>query len=238
MQYRKIGIIGAMDIEVDALKAEMTEKKETRKAGMVFCEGLLCGFPAVVVRCGVGKVNSAMCAQILIDLYDVDAIINSGIAGSLDAEIDILDVVIATDLVQHDMDVQAMGYTPGQIPSMDTYSFKADEALSKLVADTNRRVNPDLKVFFRRIVSGDQFVADSAVKARIKTLFDNPGCTEMEGAAMAQAAYLNGVPFAVVRAISDKADDSAEMDYPSFEKKAAEHSIRLMEALMSELAKG
>lgn len=227
-----IGIIGAMDVEVDALKKDMNIKREVKRAGMTFCEGELCGMDAVVVRSGVGKVNAAVCTQILIDEFQVDAVVNTGIAGSLKAEINIGDLVISTDLVHHDMDAMGFGYPLGQIPQMDVFSFRADEELAELAKKACEEVNPEIQVFRGRIVSGDQFVSDKAVKEKIAGNFDGY-CTEMEGAAIAQAAFLNGVPFVVVRAISDKADDSATMDYPAFERLAVEHSVKLIEKFVT-----
>lgn len=228
---KKIGIIGAMDIEVAGLKADMEIKREIRKAKMNFCEGVLKGHDVVVVKSGIGKVNAAVCTQILVDEFQVDAVINTGIAGSLNAKIDIGDIVISTDVVHHDMDAVNFGYEPGQIPQMDVFSFAADETLAKLAEEACLEVNPEISVFHGRIVSGDQFVADKAVKERIVNLFHGY-CTEMEGASIAQAAYLNEVPFVILRAISDKADDSASEDYPTFEKKAAQHCINLVEKLL------
>ncbi len=228
---KKTGIIGAMDIEVEQLKKDMDIRREVKKAGMNFCEGVLSGQEIVVVRSGVGKVNAAVCAQILIDEFQVDAIINTGIAGSLNADIDIGDIVISTDVVHHDMDAVNFGYEPGQIPQMDVFSFEADKELADRAEKVCREVNSDIKVFRGRVVSGDQFVADKTVKERISGLFHGY-CTEMEGAAIAQAAYLNKIPFVIIRAISDKADDSASEDYPTFEKKAVEHSVRLVEGML------
>ena len=226
-----IGIIGAMEEEVAALKSEMADAKVTEFASMTFYKGTLCGKDAVVVRSGIGKVNAAVCTQILADEFGVDGVINTGIAGSLNAEINIGDIVISTDVVHHDMDAVNFGYDPGQIPQMDVFSFEADKAMADLAEEVCEKVNPEIKVFRGRIVSGDQFVADKAVKNRITEQFHG-FCTEMEGAAIAQAAYLNESPFVILRAISDKADDSASEDYPSFEKKAAEHCVRLVEGFL------
>ena len=230
---KTVGIIGAMDVEVDRLKKDMIIKREIRKAGMEFCEGVLMRQPAVVVRSGIGKVNAAVCTQILVDVFNADIIINTGIAGSLNAQIDIGDIVISTDVLHHDMDAVNFGYEPGQIPQMDVFSFEADAALAVEAERVCHEVNPDIHVFRGRIVSGDQFIADKATKERITNQFHG-FCTEMEGAAIAQASYLNRVPFVIIRAISDKADDSASEDYPTFEKKAVEHSVRLVEGLLQE----
>lgn len=223
---RCIGIIGAMENEVEKLKANMQDVCVTHKASMDFYEGTLEGKHAVVVRSGIGKVNAAVCAQILIDHFHAELVMNSGIAGSLNNEINIGDVVISTDLIHHDMNAVAFGYPKGQIPQMDAFSFESDRALREIAVRACRKVNPDISVFEGRIASGDQFVADQETKDFIVNQF-GAYAVEMEGAAIAQTAYLNQVPFLVVRAISDKADGSAEMDYPAFEAMAVEHSFNM-----------
>lgn len=230
----KIGIIGAMEIEVAELKRTMKVNRTVKKAQMEFFEGTLEGAPAVVVRSGIGKVNAAVCTQILADDFGVDGVINTGIAGSLKAEINIGDLVLSTDVLHHDMDATGFGYPLGQIPQMDIFSFHADVKMRKLAKEICERVNPDIKVFEGRIVSGDQFISDKSVKNRIVENFGGY-CTEMEGAAIAQTAYLNQIPFLIIRAISDKADDSAVMDYPIFERKAAQHSFRLTKNFVKEI---
>lgn len=223
---KTIGIIGAMEVEVAILKEKMEDVRIIKKASMDFYEGILAGKKAVVVRSGIGKVNAGICAQILADVFSVDAIINTGIAGSLNKNINIGDIVLSTDVVQHDMDATGFGYRKGQIPQMPVFFFNADENLRRLAAEVCKEVNPDIQVFEGRIASGDQFVCDQDVKNRIVSEF-LAYATEMEGAAIGQAAYLNEIPFLVVRAISDKADGSAQMDYSEFEKAAVDHSVRL-----------
>ena len=142
-----IGIIGAMDEEVAMLKEKLTEVQVETKAAMDFYKGKLEGKDVVVVRSGIGKVNAAMCAQILSDIYHADHVINTGIAGSLKAEINIGDIVLSTDALQHDMDAQAFGYEPGQIPRVDTLSFKADENMISLAKECCKKVNPEIGVF-------------------------------------------------------------------------------------------
>lgn len=222
-----LGIIGAMDEEVAKIKEEMTDVTVTTVAGMDFYEGKLGGKDAVVVRSGIGKVNAGMCTQILADRFHISAVINTGIAGSLKNEINIGDIVLSTDTVQHDMDASGFGYKIGQIPRVDTFSFPADSALIELAEACNRKVNPEIQVFRGRVVSGDQFISDKEKKRWLIETFDG-SCTEMEGAAIAQAAYLNGIPYLVIRAISDKADDSAGMDYAVFEEQAIRHSVNLL----------
>jgi len=230
----KIGIIGAMELEVDTLKSQMSVTGQTTRAGMIFFEGSLGQTPVVIVRCGIGKVNAAMCVQILADLYGVTHVINTGVAGSLNAALDIGDIVISRDVIHHDMDVSALGYAPGQVPQLDTLAFPGDETLIRLALDSCEEANPGLHTVPGRIVSGDQFISGKAIKEKLIAEF-HADCTEMEGAAIAHAAYLNGIPFVVIRAISDKADDSAEMDYPTFERQAAGHCARLVEVLVKKL---
>lgn len=231
---RRIGIIGAMEVEVEKLKARMENVEITRRASMGFYAGTLEGKNVVVVRSGIGKVNAAVCTQILIDEFEAEAVINTGIAGSLNADINIGDLVISTDLVHHDMNAVAFGYPVGQIPQMEAFSFRSDENLRKLAVQACRDVNPDIEVYEGRIASGDQFVADQGVKDEIIKNFD--ACAvEMEGAAIAQAAYLNNVPFIVVRAISDKADGSAEVDYPTFEALAVEHCVKMTLRILNQI---
>jgi len=226
-----IGIIGAMEEEVALLKEAMQVEETVECASMSFCKGSLCGRDVVVVRSGIGKVNAGICAQVLVDRFHVDALINTGIAGSLDAAIDIGDMVISTDLIEHDMDATVFGYGIGQIPRMDVLAFPADPVLVEKAKAANEEVNPEIKTFTGRIVSGDQFVASKEVKDKLVENFQGR-CTEMEGAAIAHAAYLNKVSCVIIRAISDKADNSATMDYPTFEKKAIEHSVRLVQNLL------
>ena len=223
---KTIGIIGAMEVEVAILKEKMEDVRIIKKASMDFYEGILAGKKVVVVRSGIGKVNAGICAQILADVFSVDAITNTGIAGSLNKNINIGDIVLSTDVVQHDMDATGFGYRKGQIPQMPVFFFNADDNLRRLAAEVCKEVNPDIQVFEGRIASGDQFVCDQDVKNRIVSEF-SAYATEMEGAAIGQAAYLNEIPFLVVRAISDKADGSAQMDYSEFEKAAVDHSVRL-----------
>ena len=222
-----LGIIGAMAQEVAALKEAMNDVKVFTQAGMDFYQGTIDGKEAVVVRSGIGKVNAAICCQILADRYGVDAVINTGIAGSLRAEINIGDIVLSSDTLQHDMDATGFGYPVGVIPQMDVSVFRGDAALIAAARESCARVNPEIGVHVGRVVSGDQFISDKAKKTWLAGTFAGY-CTEMEGAAIAQAAYLNGIPFLIIRAISDKADDSAEMDYGEFEAKAIAHSVKLV----------
>ena len=215
----KLGIVGAMQLEVETLLAAMQDVKKTEKAVAVFYEGKLEGLDVVVVQCGVGKVNAAMCTQSLCDCFGVTHLVNTGIAGSLCANLDIADLVVSEDAMYHDFDCVHFGYEMGRVPGMDVVAFPADEKMAALAFAAAESINPG-HTKMGRVASGDLFVAEKSAKERI---IQRTGalCTEMEGAAIAHTAYRNGVPFVVIRAISDKADDSAEMDYPTFEKIAA-----------------
>jgi adenosylhomocysteine nucleosidase len=230
-----LGIIGAMEVEVATLKKNMENPQVTKKAGMEFYQGTLAGCPAVVVKSGIGKVNAGICTQILVDDFHIDQVINTGVAGSLRAEINIGDIVISSDALQHDMDATGFGYELGVIPQMACSDFVAEADLISLAKKCCAKVNPEIRTFVGRVVSGDQFVSDKEKKAWLIEQFDGY-CTEMEGAAIAQAAYVNHVPFLVLRAISDKADDSAQMSYDEFEAQAAEHCVKLVMAMAEHLA--
>ena len=230
----KLGIIGAMTVEVETLKAQMHELTGTERAGMTFYEGLLESTNVVVVQCGVGKVNAALCVQILCDCFGVTHVVNTGIAGSLCAQLDIGDLVVSRDAMYHDFTCSAFGYPDGQVPGMPRM-YEADERLMALAYAAAEEVNPGhTKV--GRVASGDQFVSDKDKKEKIIALTDAL-CTEMEGAAIAHAAYRNGVPFVILRAISDKADDSADMDYPTFEQIAAHRCAEVARNLAKQLGK-
>lgn len=225
----KLGIIGAMEEEVETLLGLMEEKTETLRAGSRFIDGVLEGLPVTIVECGVGKVNAALCAQILCDCFGVTQLVNTGIAGSLCAELDIGDLVVSQDTMYHDVDAVAFGYPMGKVPGMDVTAFPADETLVGYAFGAAEAVNPG-HTRIGRVASGDQFVASREAKERIVEL-TKALCTEMEGTAIAQTAYRNGIPFVILRAISDKADDSTTMDYPTFEKLAAHRCAAVTQAL-------
>lgn len=230
---KKLGIIGAMEIEISTLKEHMIGLSQSRQAGMDFYEGVLEGQPAVVARCGVGKVHAALCVQILKSCFGVTHVVNTGIAGSLCAELDIGDLVVSLDAMYHDFDCCNFGYPAGQVPGLPG-AFPADETLIGYAFSAAEAVHPG-HVRTGRVASGDQFICGSAQKERI-TGMTRALCTEMEGAAVAQAAFVNGLPFVILRAISDKADDSAEMDYPTFEAQAARRCAAVAMALAKRMA--
>ncbi len=232
---KKLGIIGAMSVEIETLKAQMTNVIEKERAGMIFYEGELETLPVVLVVCGVGKVNAAMCVQVLCDCFGVTHIVNTGVAGSLCAELDIGDFVISTKSMYHDFDCHRLNpdYPVGQVPGIAVHAFPADQILIDLAYNAAQQVHAD-HARVGVVASGDQFVCDQAQKTKI--VADTGAlCTEMEGAAISHAAWRNGTPFVVIRAISDKADDSAQMDYPTFEAIAAKRCAAVTQLLAKSL---
>ena len=230
----KIGIIGAMEVEVETLKSKMNIKNTVKKASMEFFEGTIGNTEVVVVRSGIAKVNAGICVQILVDIFGVTHVINSGVAGSLDARINIGDIVLSTDACYHDVDATVFGYKKGEVPQLGTAAFTADAELREKAKAAIKAAAPDLGVFEGRVCSGDQFISSGEVKDAIKRDFDGM-CTEMEGAAIAQGCYLNNVPFLIIRAISDKADGSDIVDYPVFEAKAAKDCAALVLEMIANL---
>ena len=229
-----IGLIGAMEEEIAFVKKEMKHPVEFTKAGMTFIKGELWGRETVAAMSGIGKVNMAVCAQILIDVYEADLLINTGVAGSLNNDINIGDIVISTEAQQHDMDVSALGDPIGTIPRMEESIFKADKKLVEVAKNACEKANPDIRCFLGKVLSGDQFIAGREKKEWLVHNFAGD-CAEMEGASMAQVAYLNAVPFVIIRAISDKADNSGQEDYETFAKKAIVHTIQLLRQLYTDL---
>lgn len=232
----KIGIIGAMDVEVELLRERLFDQEVTSALGMDFYEGRLGEKDVVVVKCGIGKVNAGVCAQELIDRFHVTHLINTGIAGSLDPEgLDVGDLVAATDCVQHDFSVAPLGYAPGLIPGRDRVEFVADERMREVALAAATEVAPDVHAVAGRVASGDQFISAEEDRRRIVSLF-GAVCCEMEGAAIAQVATLNGVPFAVVRAISDKPGAEGQaVIYAQFEQAAAHHCAKIVAHMVAAL---
>lgn len=216
-----LGIIGAMDVEVDALKERMENKKTQRFGGCDFVSGTLEGKPVCVARCSEGKVNAALCAQLMIDKYAPEAIINVGVAGSLHSDIVIKNVVVATEVCEHDMDITPLGDPKGYINGIGMIKMPTDAALSDALADA--ALAGGVTVHRGCVASGDQFIASPAKKEELNRDF-NAICGEMEGGAIGHVCTANGVPFAVLRSISDGGDDAAFMDFPAFKVVAAEIS--------------
>lgn len=225
-----IGIIGAMSEEVEFLLVDMDLERSEVKANMKFSLGMIHNKNVVIVTSGIGKVNAAVCAQILIDDFNVDYVINVGIAGGTKKNIYPGDVVIAENLVQHDMDTSAFGDKLGQIPRLDTFDFKCDKQLIDFAVEACKDIVGH-NYFTGRIVSGDQFIASLDKIKWLNSEFECSAC-EMEGASIAQVCYLNQVPFIVIRSISDNANNGAQMDYEKFKDIAVENSTNILNKML------
>lgn len=230
----KIGIIGAMDSEVNTLKNITKINKTTSIADMVFCEGLLNDKEVVIVQCGIGKVNAGICAHTLINIFHCTKIINTGVAGSLDKRLNIGDIVVSVDAVQHDFDIVALGHQKGEIPYTGLYAFEADKHMREVALHTINDLNLDVKAYEGRICSGDQFITSNEQKRIIVNDFKGM-CCEMEGAAIAQVCYLNKTPFLIIRAISDKTDGSVPKEFFTFKIKSSEISAKIVASLINNL---
>ena len=229
-----IGVIGAMDEEIDPLLKAAQIKAKRVVAGMLYCEGTLEGKPVVIVKCGMGKVNAGICANTLINNFNCTKVINSGAAGSLDNQINIGDVVVSVDAVQHDFDVSVIGFKKGEIPFTGLYAFPADEAMRNAAIAAVKEAAPEVGVFEGRICSGDQFIYTNEQKELITSNFGGM-CSEMEGAAVAQVCYLNDTPFVIIRAISDKADGSQAIEFDTFKAGAGVRSAKVVRRMVQSL---
>ena len=219
-----IAIIGAMDAEVGGLIAMLEEHESEKQGSITFHTGKLLGKKVAVAKCGIGKVFAAMCAEAMIVKYSPSLLVNTGVGGALASGISPTDIVISSELCQHDMDTSALGDEVGLISGINMIYFAADSRAVEILSESAN--NMGYKNHIGRIATGDKFVADFEAKKLIKERFGAMAC-EMEGAAIAQVAFVNDVPFAVIRAISDSADGEASMEYMSFLPIAAERSLAL-----------
>lgn len=228
-----IGIICPMETELEPLLANATKITVSNISGMTFYKGVLCRKKVVMVVCGVGKVNAAMCAEALITQFNVSAVINSGVAGTTNETLAQGDLVISTDAVHHDVDATALGCAMGEIPDMDVSCFKADFRLIEVAKEAaTKLVARGVRVTLGRIASGDVFVQKQEDKKRIREAFE-PYAVEMEGAAVAQVAYQNDVPFVIIRSISDSANGEANLEYAEFLPLAVKNSTELVMGMLS-----
>lgn len=224
------GIIGAMDLEVELLRASMADAAMEAVGGCEYAHGRIDGVDCVVAQCGVGMVNAAACTQALVDRFQVGCVVNTGVAGSLAPAVGVGDVVVATDAVNWMMDVQNLGYAPGQTPGLPSASLPTSDKLRAAAVAAARAEGA--AVCEGRVASGDRFVRSPAERQRIASTF-GALCCEMEGAAIAQVCQANGVPCAIVRAISDTADGSDAVDYPTFEAAAARQCAAITRRLLA-----
>ncbi len=234
-QGKPFGIIGAMASEVEILKQKLHGRKTLRIAGVDFCEGTLEGKPVVIAQCGIGKVCAAICTQAMIDRFNVECVINTGVAGGLHHSLSVGDIVISTDAVQHDFDMTAFGYVKGYMGGGDGKTatrYHADPDLISLFKMAADEILTDNKYIDGTIASGDIFVDDSALKKTLIESFD-AAAAEMEGAAVAQVAAANETPFVIIRSISDLAENEANVSFEEFERKAADISSRIVLGMLS-----
>lgn len=220
-----LGIIGAMDVEVNAIKDKITRKTVTKIAGSEFVCGFLEEVMVCVAQCSPGKVNAALCTQAMIDNFDIDKIINVGVGCSLSDDVVIKNIVIATDVCEYDIDISALGEPLGFINGLNTIKIKTDEELSEMLART--AINCGEKIHRGTIASGDTFIAENALKQKLASTF-NAVCGEMEGGAIGHTCAANNIPFAVIRSISDGGNEQAQLDYPTFKKIAADISTAII----------
>ncbi|HEY0828504.1 MAG TPA: 5'-methylthioadenosine/adenosylhomocysteine nucleosidase [Bacilli bacterium] len=232
-ELKKYGLIGAMDEEIELMLKGVEQMEKTVKAGIHFYEGFFLSKEIVLCKSGVGKVNAAICTQILIDLYKVDAIIFTGVAGALHPSLEIGDMVISADCMHHDMDVTSLGFPRGTIPYETNSIFAADPALIQAAYESSQKVLDGFSMI-GRVLSGDQFITNRDL---VQYFHEDLGgaCTEMEGAAVAQVCSKNDIPFVVIRSMSDKADGSAHVNFVDFTVKASRHSYNIVEEMFRSL---
>ncbi|WP_373229878.1 5'-methylthioadenosine/adenosylhomocysteine nucleosidase [Cohnella sp.] len=233
MVYGTIGIMGAMQEEIDLLLAQLQDATAEEHAGITYHRGVFQGKRVVLTRSGVGKVNAAVCTQILINSFNTDVIIFTGVAGAVDPILNIGDIVVSTSSLQHDVDVTALGFPRGTIPFQDVSEYPSDSGLVKLAEEAGKTVYPG-RCHKGKVLSGDQFIADRGV---VKRLYEELGgaCTEMEGAAVAQVCYMNAIPHVIIRSMSDKADGSAHVNFAEFTVEAANRSYAIVNEMIKQL---
>lgn len=228
-----LGLIGALDEEIEHLLLLLEDHSTEEHAGIRFYKGMIDAVPVVLCKSGVGKVNAAICTQLLIDKFSVDAVWFTGVAGALDPRLSIGDIVISTECLHHDVDASSLGFSPGTIPYDPLSVFPAEETFVKAAEAAGAAIEGS-KVFKGRVVSGDQFIADVS---RVRQLYEqfNGMCTEMEGAAVAQVCCKNAIPFVIIRSMSDRADGSANENFAEFTKLAAAQSYQMVRTMLHQI---
>lgn len=227
-----IGIICALDIEAEKLKANLMNPKSERIGRLSFVSGILKGREAVIGMAGMGKVNAAMCAQTMVLRYAPSLIVNSGVAGSLSPRLGIGDIAVGTGVVQHDFDTTAMGDPPAFFNDMNSDTFPCDPDAARAILRAAE--GEGVHALPAKIASGDQFIADGSVKARLVKLFGAEAC-EMEAGAIAHVCYANGVKCAVIRAISDSTDGEHHVEFVKFLPVAADNSARVLMRFLEDM---
>ncbi|MCU6708990.1 5'-methylthioadenosine/adenosylhomocysteine nucleosidase [Paenibacillus sp. J5C_2022] len=233
MSWNTIGIIGAMEEEIKQLHEHADVASQFTQAGITYYKGTLHGRSVIYCKSGVGKVNAAVCTQLLIG-EGVDCILFTGVAGALDPRLDIGDIVVSTSCIQHDMDCTPLGFPQGVIPFQEVSEFVADPELVKLASEASELLFPG-RSLAGKVLSGDQFIAS---RDKVNELHEGlqGACAEMEGAAVAQVCQMNGTPFVVIRSMSDKADGSAHVNFEEFTVKASDHSMRMIEEMLRRMS--
>ncbi|MCT4631732.1 MAG: 5'-methylthioadenosine/adenosylhomocysteine nucleosidase [Firmicutes bacterium] len=229
----RIGIIGAMSEEVEIIKSRMDEINTVEIANMKIYTGDINNKSIVLALCGIGKVNAAVCTQILVSEFKVTHVINSGVAGGIADQLNIADMVVSTDVIEHDFDATSFGYEKGVIPRMEKSTFEADKELIDVAMEVAKDFD-QFSTYKGRVVSGDVFVASKEMKEDLQNTF-SASCAEMEGAAIGHTAYLNNIPFLILRSISDKADGTAHDNFNEFVQKAAEHSSEFVMSIIERI---
>lgn len=225
-----IGIIGAMKPEIDGIKEILENKTVETVSGIEFVRGTYCDKEIVAAKSGIGKVFAALCAQTMILKYSPEAVINIGVGGTLSKNLGICDIAVATAVVQHDMDTSALGDPVGLLSGLDIIEIPCSKSLKDALCDCISELNIGFEAGV--IASGDQFIAKEEQKQKIKESFNAIAC-EMEGGSIGHVCFVNGVDFCVLRAISDGANDGADMDYPAFMEKAAKNSLEVMKKFLA-----
>lgn len=227
-----IGLIGAMDEEIMLLLETMEDKVTVIKAGVQYYTGNISGKSVVLCKSGVGKVNAAVTTQILIDRFNASRVLFTGVAGALHPELNIGDIVISSECMQHDMDVTALGFPKGVIPYQEVSSFKAESTLVHLA----EKACCDLgqKYLIGKVLSGDQFISDAEIVSLLREEMDG-ACVEMEGAAVAQVCYMNATPFVIIRSMSDKSDGSADVNFKEFTVESSQRSHAILEYMLNHI---
>ncbi|GKU78463.1 5'-methylthioadenosine/adenosylhomocysteine nucleosidase [Paenibacillus sp. L3-i20] len=229
MSITKIGIIGAMAEEIKLLHEHVNVTSEYKKAGITYYEGTFHGKPIIYCKSGVGKVNAAVCTQLLLDA-GADEVLFTGVAGALDPTLNIGDIVISTSCIQHDMDCTPLGFAKGEIPFHSNSEFVADARLVALASEASERLFPG-RSLRGKVLSGDQFIASRETVEQLHNTLQG-ACAEMEGAAVAQVCEMNGVPFVIIRSMSDKADGSAHVNFTEFTIQASNNSFQMIDEMV------
>lgn len=229
-----IGLMGAMDEEIALLLEQVEGQNTVIHAGISFVTGQLHGKEVVVCKSGVGKVNAAATTQVLVDRFGADTILFTGVAGAVHPELNIGDIVISSSCQQHDMDVTPLGFARGMIPYQDVSDFPADKKLIRLAEEACSKLCEDNNFIVGKVLSGDQFISDYDYVRELHETMDG-ACVEMEGAAVAQVCHMNGVPYVILRSMSDKADGTADVNFAEFTVLAARHSFEILNEMVAGL---